>query len=203
MAREPTSFRAAVSVSLAGVPQSAVAFEPGACYALVYEKDAARALETLQRLIDAAGFEEAVLAPYLWPRTAPRQLRDELEQLVARGFAGAAGIFCCAEAAGEDAFAAFLLAVAQAACGLSFPVLLTVRAPAALAPETAARMAAAAGLVPVTAVHVPDEAALTDGMRAVADLAALREDPVGEKRADPLAPAAHARGVPVGFAPAA
>ena len=200
----PTCARPRISVSLAGVPQRCAAFERGVCYALLYGDGAAQTLEHLQLLIEAAGFEEATLAPWLWPQTAPNQLRKELEQLAARGFDGAVGVFTHLADAGEDAFAAFLLAAAQVAADLPYPVLVAARTPPDVTAAETARLAAAAGLVPITHVGIAGAPPLTDGMRSVAHLAethAARSP--NAPGTEPLAAPRRAATVPVGFAPSA
>ena len=164
-----------VTIELAGVRQRSVSFTPGRCYLYQYDGSALEALETLQLMIEASRAPSATLAPWLWPETTPSSMRETLERACVQKPEGVAAVFARAHIAtrqeGDEDLVALLLAIAQATLSLPLPVLVAHRLPEHIARPDAARAAAAAGLVPITAVHVESAPELTDGMAAIADIA--------------------------------
>lgn len=164
-----------VTIELAGVRQRAISFMPGRCYLYQYGGSALEAFETLQLTIEASRTPSATLASWLWPETTPNSMRETLERACVQQLEGVAAVFARAHIAtqreGDDEFVAFLLAIAQATLSLPLPVLVAHRLPEHIARPDAARAAAAAGLVPITAVRIESAPELTDGMAAIADIA--------------------------------
>lgn len=161
-----------VGIALGGVPQRRILFESGSSYVLPYTASAAVAIERLQRIIEASGAREALLAPYLYPHTSPHDFRKEIDRALAGGFTGTLGVFVCMSSEdghAEDRFIATLLAIRQVTSNLPIPAVSALRLPCSIEPGCASRLAATLGLVPITDVRIEHAPSLPDSMLPVAE----------------------------------